>query len=138
MQPFIGPPIPIHLLATTSGSIRTAVVVLIAVSLAVHVVFLVWVFWFLYQNKKYLDERHRILDKQERRWKKERDQRQRYFDEQEQESEQRHVWNHGNSTSKNQRILASCRSTTPLLNHIDTVNLARTLRFGRNSGTNFK
>ena len=49
MQPFIGPPIPIHLLATASGSIRSTVAVLIAVSLAVHVVFLVWAFWFLYQ-----------------------------------------------------------------------------------------
>ena len=57
-------------------------VVLIAVCLAVHVAFLVWVFWFLWQRNKYLNE-------QERRWKKDRDERQRYPNEQEQESERR-------------------------------------------------
>lgn len=55
-------------------------VVLIAVSLAVHVVFLVRVFWFLYQNKKYLDA-------QERLWEKDRDERQRRFNEQKRENE---------------------------------------------------
>lgn len=80
MQPLIGPPIPIHLLATASGSVRTAVAVLIAVSLAFHVVFLVWVSWFLWHRKKYLDE-------QERRWEKDRDEQQRRFNEQKRENE---------------------------------------------------
>lgn len=57
MQPFIGPPIPIHLLATTSGPARTIVLAVIALSLAVHIVFLVWCFLFLRQWGREIDER---------------------------------------------------------------------------------
>ena len=73
MQPFIGPPIPIHLLATTSGWMH-----IIAVALVVHIVFLVWVFWFLNQWNRDLDEQQR-----------QREERNRKLDER--ESEQRHA-----------------------------------------------
>jgi type VI protein secretion system component VasK len=80
MQPFIGPPIPIHLLATTSGWMRLFVVALIAVSLVVHIVFLVRVSRFLNRWGKRLDEQQR-----------QREERDRKLDEQERESEQRHA-----------------------------------------------
>ena len=62
MQPFIGPPIPIHLLATTSGWMRLFVVALIAVSL----VFLVRVSRFLNRWGKRLDEQQRQREERER------------------------------------------------------------------------
>ena len=73
---------------------RIFVVALIAVSLVVHIVFLVWCHLFLRQWSRDLDkrqrqreERERILDEQDRRWKKDMDQQQRYLDEQERETE---------------------------------------------------
>jgi cytidylate kinase len=66
MQPFIGPPIPIHLLATTSGWMRLFVVALIAVSLVVHIVFLVRVSRFLNRWGKRLDEQQRQREERER------------------------------------------------------------------------
>ena len=75
MQPFIGPPIPIHLLATTSGWMH-----IIAVALVVHIVFLVRVSRFLNQWNKDLDEQQR-----------QREERNRKLDERERESEQRHA-----------------------------------------------
>ena len=82
MQPFIGPPIPVHLLVDANGETRIIGVVLVAVSLLVHVVFLIGAFRILNQWRKdldkqrhrrqeqerRLDEQERKLDEQERKW----------------------------------------------------------------------
>ena len=65
MQPFIGPPIPIHLLATTSGWMHVIAVALVVLSLAVHIFFYVWIFRFLKQWGRDNDERRAYNDKQE-------------------------------------------------------------------------
>ena len=66
MQPLIGPPIPIHVLATTSGPMQAVALALVVASLAVHVYFLVWCFLFLRRWGRETDERWRQLDEQER------------------------------------------------------------------------
>lgn len=67
MQPLIGPPIPIHVLATTSGPMQAVALALVVASLAVHVYFLVWCFLFLRRWGREIDERTRRLDEQERK-----------------------------------------------------------------------
>jgi len=66
MQPLIGPPVPFHLLATTSGPMHVVAVALVAASLAVHVYFLVWCLLFLRRRGREIDEKMRRLDEQER------------------------------------------------------------------------
>ena len=68
MQPLIGPPIPIHVLATTSGPMQVVALALVVASLAVHVYFLVWCFLFLQQWGREIDERTRRIDEEERKW----------------------------------------------------------------------
>ena len=68
MQPLIGPPIPFHVLATTSGGMHVVALALVVASLAVHVFFLTWCFLFLRRWGRGIDERGRQLDEQERKW----------------------------------------------------------------------
>ena len=75
MQPLIGPPMPFHLLATTSGGMRVVAVALVVASLAVHVFFFAWCFLFLRRWGREIDtrrrrreEQERKLDEQERKW----------------------------------------------------------------------
>ena len=77
MQPPIGPPIyiSIHLVANASGWMRISVMAIIAVSLVVYIVFLVWCHSFLRRWSRELDEKKRQREERER----------------ESESEQRHA-----------------------------------------------
>ena len=70
MQPLIGPPMPFHLLATTSGGMRVVAVALAVASLAVHVffLFLAWCFLFLRRWGREIDTRRRRREEQERKW----------------------------------------------------------------------
>ena len=68
MQPLIGPPIPLHVLATTSGPMQVVALALVVTSLAVHVYFLVWCFLFLRRWGREIDEKSRQLDEQKRQF----------------------------------------------------------------------
>ena len=61
------PPIPFHVLATTSGPMQVVALALIVASLAVHVYFLVWCFLFLRRWGREIDERRRRREEQERK-----------------------------------------------------------------------